>query len=253
MHKISEEFVVRWEETDPVPVPATVDTLCPYCALPMAFVLSHWSDVPGTKARVCTASCSNCGGVVSFYWIPEVAPRPDGTVAGPSEDEVPRALYMHPPPAFIRAPLTGVSKINEFDVGLRRAYAATVNVYNSREWTGTSVVCRRTLEDIAKALLPEDRHSLSLGLKIQALSKRKDLAEPILKLADLLKRSGGLSAYFDLEKIPGQEAATYIIELLDLLIEYLFILPGRIQELHDKIESLEDEVVANPDPPRYRS
>ena len=200
MYRIPEAFIQHWEETPEGRLPALVDTICPHPGLPVAFTLKTWTEVPGTALRVSTTTSPRDPRPVSFLWEPALT-LPDDAVPSDGRTAV---LYMHPAPPFIR-----------------------------------SVVCRRTLEEIARTLLPEDRQSLSLGLKIQALAKQKDLAEPIMKLADLLKRSGGLNAYFELEQIPDRQAATSIIELMDLLIAYLFILPGKIELLHREIDARE--------------
>lgn len=234
MYEITEEFISEWAEREEGRFPAIVDTLCPYTGVPTAFSLQGWRYVGEVETWTVRAECAGSDEGAAFFWVPDRL-SPDGGPAPASR------LFMHPTPKFIRRPLEGVSMIREFDVALQRAYAASVNVYNAQEWTGTVVVCRRTLEDIARVLLPADRQKISLPLQIQALSKRKDLAQPVQVLADALKRSSNLGPYFDLEKTPDRDTATMVIELLDYLLEYLFVVPRRVQELKQRIEELDVE------------
>lgn len=57
-------------------------------------------------------------------------------------------------------------------------------------------------------------------------------------LADAIRKGGNLGAHFDLEKEPSEDISKLMVDMLDYLIEYIYILPNRIQSLHDKIESL---------------
>lgn len=230
MYQLTDAFIPQWVE-EPFKAPARVDTICPHCRLTIVFDLVPWSASEGSTSGVSEATCSSCGNKVSFF-----------ASSASGHDRAQMAFFMHPSPDFLRSPLVDVSNVTEFDESLQRAYAATINVFNAREWTGTAVVCRRTLEDIAKSLLPSDQHKLSLALQIEALPRRRDLARPMLLLSDALKRTGSLGAYFDLEKIPDEHVATLIVDLLEYLIQYLFILPERIEHLHNEVRALAEPV-----------
>jgi hypothetical protein len=62
-----------------------------------------------------------------------------------------------------------------------------------------------------------------------------------LTLADAIRKGGNLGAHFDSEKEPNDEIAGLMVDVLDYLIEYLFILPNRIKNLHEKIESISND------------
>lgn len=230
MYQLPDAFIPAWTEDAPLRAPARVDTICPHCGLSIVFDLTTWIKNEHASGAVSSSTCSSCGGHVSFF----------ATRVGEKDGEEQFVFFMHPDPDFLRTPLAEISKVAELDEALQRAYAATINVYNAQEWTGTAVVCRRTLEELAKSLLPSDQQKLSLALQIEALPRRRDLSRPILLLSDALKRSGSLGAYFDLEKIPDRHAATLIIDLLEYLIQYLFILPERIEQLHGQVRALSD-------------
>lgn len=231
MYNISREFVVRWSVTDAGTAPGTVDTICPSCGVPMAFVLTDWSSAAEVNTRYATSRCVNCGEVASFFWVGESL----DVTAG--EDER-FSLFMHPTPNMTRRPIDGIEDSKRFEMSLRRAYASAVNMYNAREWTGTVVVVRRTLEDIAKMMVPPDVQKLHLSKQIEALRKSKDFSEPVAMLSDILRRSSNLGPYFELEKEPDREVATLVLDLLNHLVQYVFATPAGIEKLHHAVDKL---------------
>jgi hypothetical protein len=121
---------------------------------------------------------------------------------------------------------------------LLRAYSSAISVYNVQEWVGASVLCRRLLEGIMIALIPKDKRKGSLYQQLQDLPNYRDLQAPIMTLANSIREGGNLGAHFDLEKEPDKETVTLMLDLLDYLIEYLFILPERINILNGTISNL---------------
>ncbi|HTM93408.1 MAG TPA: DUF4145 domain-containing protein, partial [Flavisolibacter sp.] len=135
-------------------------------------------------------------------------------------------------------PLIGIDDADNLNDGLKKAYFSTINVLNAHEWTATSVLCRRVLEGITKSIVPDKDKNKPLATQLKDLSNHIDLEKPILTLADAIRKGGNLGAHFDLEKEPSEEVSKLMVDMLDYLIEYIFILPNRIQSLHDKIEGI---------------
>ena len=174
------------------------------------------------------ARCPGCGERVVFLLV-SAEPWRQG-----EERDV--ELFMYPP--LTREPLEGVEDVDQFSEGLERAYASAINVYNTREWSGATVLIRRTLEGVTKTSLPESEQGKPLFAQIQALPDHVDLAQPIKQLAHALRSGGNLGDHFDLEKEPDEETASLMLELLDSLIEYLYVLPSGIEALEEKIQNL---------------
>ena len=80
-----------------------------------------------------------------------------------------------------------------------------------------------------------------MNKRLTELPKHLDLQKPILTLADALRKGGNLGAHFDLEKTPDKKIASQMLDLLDYLIEYIYILPNRIDGLHNEIEDLNNK------------
>jgi hypothetical protein len=230
MHEVSDALVANWSTKDHIRRPSAVDIVCPHCARKVTYTL-NWSGISDLIMN--TASrCPACNGRSLFVIVDLSEIEGGGDKKG--------RLYIHPSPK-IRYPIEGISDVDEFSEGLREAYGSAINVYNVGEWTAAAVLCRRLLEGITLALIPEDKRKESLYQQLQSLPEYRDLKSPIMMLADALRKGGNLGAHFDSEKTPNEETVTLMIDLLDYLLEYLFILPKRIESLHKTIDDLGKE------------
>lgn len=119
----------------------------------------------------------------------------------------------------------------EVPEALKRSFVSTVEAFNSRNFVATSVCCRRTLEGIIKYLLPEPEREGNLIKLIDKAASSLDLAAPLRSLSHAIRDGGNLGAHFDEEKEPTEEMARHMVELLDYLIAYLYVLPGQIADL----------------------
>lgn len=143
-----------------------------------------------------------------------------------------KALGIYPKPTLKREPISGIDKIPP-DIG--RAYVSTVSVFNAGVWPATATCCRRVVEGIAQNLLPEDMQNKPLAQQLDELKTKVDLTKPLTSLADALRKGGNLGAHFDLAKEPDESTASQMVDLLEYLIEYLYILPAQVESLHKTV------------------
>lgn len=139
---------------------------------------------------------------------------------------------MYPP---VRSFFQASSLSAEVPEPLKRSFASTVDAFNARNFVATSVCCRRTLEGIIKYLLPEDKRKGNLIRLIDLAAASLDLAAPLKSLSHAIRDGGNLGAYFDEEREPTEELARQMVELLDYLIAYLYVLPGQIAGLEQSL------------------
>nr|WP_281501903.1 DUF4145 domain-containing protein [Aliiroseovarius sp. F20344] len=111
----------------------------------------------------------------------------------------------------------------------------TVRAYNAQIYGATATSGRRTLEGIFKFIVPESKQKLPLQKLILEAQSHTDLAEPLRKLSDAIRKGGNLGAHFDLDNEPNETMARQIVELLDYLISYIYVLPDQISKLEDEI------------------
>lgn len=146
---------------------------------------------------------------------------------------------MHPAPK-IRSRMKGLDEVEDFPTALNRAYISAVNVYNAGEWNGAASLSRRLLEGIAKNILPNSKHDKPLHVQIQSLPDHRDLKQPFITLAHAIREAGNMGAHFDIREA-NEETATLMLDLLEYLMEYLYLLPKQINQLDEAIRRIDGE------------
>lgn len=121
---------------------------------------------------------------------------------------------------------------------LQESFFATIDSFNARNYTATTVCARRTLEGIFKFLVSEDKRNANLAKLIDSAKDKVDLAAPLTALSHALRDGGNLGAHFDPEKEPNETIARKMVELLQYLILYLYVLPSEIKKLEQDLERL---------------
>lgn len=223
MELIPSRSIRSWKTANGGKVPGTVSTICPHCGERGLFALdAMYHDQP--RATVCaTASCPGCAKPVHFWAIRRA--RDVGDL------EIP-AVYMWPPATGRYSPPELPSHIPE---PLRRAFISTADVLNTKNYTSTAVSARRTLEGIFKYLLPDEGRQTNLMNMIERATKELDLAAPLKSLSHAIRGGGNLGAHFDSEREPDAALARQMVELLEYLISYLYVLPNQIKALEESL------------------
>ena len=228
MYELSNQHIASWRREKDVFVPNAIDIGCPYCNRFVSFAVPAWHPA-AQNTRIAPVRCPGCNAVSTFFLTNHVGR------AGTLDDD--ERLFIDRNPSG-KASITEILDNEEIKDALKRAYISTINVFNLGEWSATAVLARRLLEGITKSILDEKHQSLPLAKQIELLPTVKDLNAPITTIADAIRKGGNLGAHFDLEKEPSHEVAELMVELVEELIEYFFVLPERIQKLHETIENL---------------
>lgn len=114
---------------------------------------------------------------------------------------------------------------------LQRSLTSTIDSLNARNFPATAVGARRTLEGIFKYLVDSPSRTKSLYQLIDQVKSNNDLAAPLETLSHAIRSGGNLGAHFDDENEPTEVMAGKMVELLDYLISYLYVLPSKITDL----------------------
>jgi len=227
VHQLPENSVATWVVDGSRSHPVHIGWMCPYCRQNVSFTAGAWQTV-GTSNWHASANCPLCRQAVQFFTM-NVGTGFNSLCGG--------SLYMYPP-AQARVPDSHILASDRLPEPLKRAYRSAVNVVRVQEWNAAAVTCRRLLEGITKTALPEKLQKDVLAKQIEALPKHVDLNKPLLDLAGAVRKGGNLGAHFSLEEEATEEVATLILDLCEDLIEYLFVLPERIDELNIKLKAL---------------
>ena len=231
MFKLTNSKISSWLTKGKIPLPKSIDVICPHCSKSVTYSTEGWHAAP-ERCFITSMRCPRCKESSLFVLIGQ----PTSYKLTNNE-----SLWMLPAPSQKQA-LEGVDAIRELNEPLLRNYYSMVNVYNSGEWTATAVLSRRLLEGITLYILGEDSKKDTLAKRLSNLPSARDFSKPIISLSDAIRKGGNLGAHFDLEKEPDQKVATLMVDLIEDLIEYLFVLPARIDELHSRIETLGEDL-----------
>jgi len=198
--------------------PRAVMTTCSRCGVTVTFTTeTHLGD--GNRDTVsCSASCPNCNARADFWCLSK----------GSQLSEV----FMHPP-------ASGYVPYPEFEPNvpeaLQRSVVSTIDTFNSKNFTATAVLARRTLEGIFKYLVDEGQRNQKLYELIDQVTAGDELARPLKSLSHAIRSGGNLGAHFDEMREPTQEMASQMVELLVYLLSYLYTLPSKINELEARL------------------
>jgi hypothetical protein len=152
-----------------------------------------------------------------------------------SEEQIDHAdTYIYDLQA-LKQPIHQIEHLPNVPKDLIRAYRSAINVYLSKEHAATAVMSKRVIESILKHFLNEKSKGQPLAQQLDLLPNHLDLAKPIQALSHLLKPDSSLNRMLELDIEMDGETTTLLMDLLEYLIEYLFILPGKIEVTQNKL------------------
>lgn len=208
-------------------LPKSVRAQCTYCGDWCAFILSGTQFNVHSRIATARSVCAGCDGKPTFVFV---------------YDDSKNALASKKPSSIVMFPAndkTYSSPENNTAIpdAVWRSMEATVNAYNSRNYSAAMTTGRRTLEGVFKYMVAEEHQRLNLVKLIAKASETVDLTEPLTRLSNAIREGGNLGAHFDMEKEPDDLMARQLVELLSYLIEYLYVLPSQIEALEKAIEA----------------
>ena len=225
MQLVPASSVRRWVTVGNGKTPLSVSTVCPHCGEKVVFALEGQHDDTGRMAVASTARCPGCNRHVHFWAIRhEQKPKED--------KDNPATVYMYP---VAKNYYPNRDFAPDIPDALQRAFVSTVDAFNSRNYAATAVCARRTLEGIFKYLVPEAKRNAALAKLIDQVKTERDLAAPLTSLSHAIRDGGNLGAHFDMEKEPDEKLSRQMVELLDYLISYLYVLPEEIKKLEQSL------------------
>lgn len=203
-------------------LPRAIDLVCAHCRREATLEVRTWHE-HGRQVAAGEANCPRCGHPALFVLISD-GPGHEGT------------LYTHPP-SSARAPMPGADQLHLLSGPLGRSYDSALKLYNRGEWGAAALTLRHVLEGVAGRLVGEDKRELSLVRQLAALPDEVDLARPLRDVAALLAPGGPFGRAFEDEALFDGATAGQLLELTELLIAYLMVLPSSLESLRERIDS----------------
>ncbi len=227
MHVLKKEQISSWKRQkggyNDNYFPGAINSNCPHCNALVSFSFTHWHKAPHGVAMGRTP-CPSCDRITRFFLLDY-----DPTTQDFSENT---SLWIYPP-VKLQDVIPDMDDTPEICQQLVKAYASTISVFNSGEWNATAILIRRFLDGLLENGLGEPPSNLSLEEGLAKLAQNRDLSQPIRELTGAISDSD-IAELLSLEDEPDKESAELMIELMNLLVTYLYIMPRRAQKLHEK-------------------
>ena len=84
-------------------------------------------------------------------------------------------------------------------------------------------MCGRALEGITKSIIPKGNRTESFAKSIDKLPDHVEIQKTITDLSHAIRRGRNIASHFDEDIDIDQETAEMLLDLLDSVIEYLFV------------------------------
>ncbi|MHC0035444.1 hypothetical protein [Pseudoneobacillus sp. C159] len=224
MRRINPGSVVSYIRYGNIKIPKSIQCECPACRKTTEFNLN--ANYQNRKHSLITeCHCPSCKKSAVFIIMTNDVIEEQGEHAD-------TYIYDH---QASKHPINQIENLSNIPQDLIRAYRSALNVHQSRETSATAVMSKRVIESILKHFLVEKSKGQPLSKQLDILPNHVDLAKPIQSLSQLLTNDGSLSQMLELEAEMDYETTSLLMDLLENLIEYLFVLPGKIEVTHKKI------------------
>ncbi|MEI4831565.1 hypothetical protein WAX78_19235 [Bacillus sp. FJAT-53711] len=226
MRKILPGAILSHTQYGYLKVPKNVRSQCPQCGKSSEFTLKTNFYQVTKRGLFAEGLCFECQKPSEFVIM--LNDYPDRI-----NKEVDVYIYS---PSDLRDPLDQLERNKHIPIDLVRAYRSTLNVSQSKDHSATAVLSKQVLESVLKHFLGEKSNGQSLSQQFEQLPKYIDLTKPIQDVGNLVHPESPFYGMLELKQEIDDEAVALLTELLEVLIEYLFVLPEKIESVHDKIE-----------------
>ncbi|MGG1674151.1 hypothetical protein ACIFOT_00200 [Neobacillus sp. NRS-1170] len=224
MRRINPGSVISYIKYGNLKIPKNIQYECPECRKTTEFMLN--ANYQSSKHGMVTeSSCPLCKKSAVFVIM---------TKEGIDEQGENADTFIYDLQAS-KHPVNQIESLPNIPKDLIRAYRSAINVYEARENSATAVMSKRVIESILKHFLGDKSKAQPLSQQLEILPNHVDLAKPIQSLSHLLATEGSLHRMLELETEMDYETTSLIMDLLENLIEYLFVLPGKIEVTNNKI------------------
>ena len=242
MHRVSIEAGDDWHglplvsKENPYTVPRGIRGRCAYCNSFQTFKCTGHTINRESNTITMKATCITCGDGSTALMIGAVHTTRDFAVK-------PKEFWITPPPSMrsLGVDLSLITGLHSDRIQM--AYKSSVELYNANEHVASIASCGRVLEGISKTKITGSQSKASIGKLFKKLEKGlEDKSEfiefirPILSLGEALRLGRNPSDHFDLAVEPSRELAGKILDLIEFLMTYIYVMPGESQRVEEMIK-----------------
>ena len=230
MKQIPNHSIKKWAyaSSNKLSHPVSVAAVCPACSLNVVYNTKRRLYDANRDTSSCSADCPACGETAHFWVTDMVAhARADG--------EGDPCVFMLPAPSEQMDIQRHQEHIPE---GVMDYCKTAQDIYFSGNLMATNVLVKTTLETIFDEFLPLGNSRGTLSMMIRDSISSINHNEPLAKLSAMTTSGGDLHALFQNHHGTEKDTADAMMQLLDALIVYLYVLPRRFRELEEQFKEL---------------
>ena len=199
--------------------PSAASTVCPHCGSSGVFTLRLQGPTM-SECSIKTGSCPKCSRTVSFVLAFERGPD-EQTWQLTDAETFPRT----------KSKKSTITLPEGFPARLANAIRDTEKTFEAGMYSPCLTSGRRALEGIFKTLAYEADADKSLYKLIELVLASEEAGQPLKDLSHSIREAGNIGAHFDEVFEPNRETAELLLELLEYLVAYFFMLPKKIEAL----------------------
>lgn len=221
MRRILPSSITSYSQYGHLKIPKDIKSKCPKCGKISDFILKN-NFQENKIGLISNGTCDQCQQISQFIIL-----------LNQQDSNMEPIIFVYEE----QNPFYQLENKQPIPEDLIRAYRSALNVHNMGDTAATAVMTKRVLEGIAKSFLQEKAAGKKLAEQLSLLAEQINFAKPLQQLSKLVTQEQQLTKTLELELEPDEETADLLIELLNLLIDYLFILPARIDLIYEGLEN----------------
>lgn len=183
---------------------------------------------PHRDTLACTSDCPACDCEVHFWLVDMVGHSRKG------EDDDP-GLFMMPTSTMH---LDFESYADKVPAEVLQYCLSAQDVYLSGNLTAANVLIQASLDAIFNDFLSHGEGMPTLPRVVKESMEKINQNEPMVNIWDEMTSGGTLDILFKHHELTSQETADAMMALLETLITYLYVVPGKFKELQEQFEKI---------------
>ncbi|MFC1587492.1 DUF4145 domain-containing protein [Planctomycetota bacterium] len=232
MYALEKESITGWHKIATFWAPKGVKTECPFCGELVVFTLGN-TKVDEIRITLCsTAECPNCAKKPHFFIV-------EPGSSDYQDKQTCECIAIYPKPKYSKR--KSISDEKYIPTKIHRVYKEAIDGYNAEIWNGTGNLCRRTLEAIVVDIGNPSKKEKSLKAKIDQLKNSDVLIKPIEDLYTSVRMAGNVGSHYIENKEITYESAKIMMDLVDYLLMYVYVLPKQADNLKKQVKTIEPE------------
>lgn len=232
MKQIPNESIKKWaySSSNKLSHPVSIAAVCPGCSLTVIFNTKRRQYDANRDTSSCSADCPACNTAVHFWVVDMVAhARQDG--------EGDPGIFMLPSP---RQYMQMNEQEDVIPENVLKYCQTAQDIFFSGNLMASNVLIRTAIETIFEDFLPTGNSRGTLSNMIRDSITTINHNEPLAQLSSSTAKQGDLHALFKKHHSTDKPTADGLMELLETLILYLYILPARFRDLEALFQDLNE-------------